>query len=124
MSNAPLLPAWVVLPVAAAMLLVVATHLMLLLRSEMPASRRRIRTLNGWIMLFLVPIAAAAFGVVTPSNPMQFLLVWLVVIAMLVLLIGLAILDMLNTSRLYRREQDELADHFRRSRNETENRDR
>lgn len=124
MNNAPLLPAWVVLPVATAMLIVVAVHLMLLLRSEMPASRRRIRTLNGWIMLFLVPVAAAAFGIVTPANPTQFVSIWLIVIAMLVLLIGLAMLDMLNTSRLSRREQNELADPFRRSRRETENRDR
>ncbi|MBX3388849.1 MAG: hypothetical protein KF691_05280 [Phycisphaeraceae bacterium] len=123
MNNAPLLPAWVVLPVAMVMLLVVAVHLLILLRAEMPASRRRIRTLNGWIMLFLVPIAAAAFGIVTPANPTQFVLVWLIVIAMLVLLIGLAMLDMLNTSRLHRREQDELAEQCRRSRRESEKRE-
>lgn len=124
MNDTPLLPAWVVLPVATVMLLVVAVHLMLLLRSAMPASRRRIRTINGWLMLFLVPIAAAAFGIVTPANPTRFVFVWLVVIAMLVLLIALAMLDMLNTSRLYRREQDELADQFRRSRHESEKRER
>ena len=47
MSNSPLLPAWVVLPVAVFMLLAVAVHLLLLLKSDMPASRKRIRTLNG-----------------------------------------------------------------------------
>lgn len=123
MNNAPLLPAWVVLPVAAIMLLVVATHLMLLLKSDMPASRRRIRTLNGWIMLFLVPIGAAAFGVVTPSDPRLFLLIWIVVILMLFLLIGLALLDMVNTTRLYRQERDDVSDLFRDSSRGPEKRD-
>jgi len=123
MNASPLLPAWVVLPVAAFMLLVVAIHLMLLLKSDMPASRRRIRTLNGWLMLFLVPIGAAAFGVVSPSDPKLFVLIWTIVILMLVLLIALAVLDMVNTTRLHRRERDKLADHFRTSRREPENRD-
>lgn len=123
MNNAPLLPVWVVLPVAACMLLVVALHLMLLLKSDMPASRRRIRTLNGWIMLFLVPIGAAAFGVVTPSDPRLFVLIWIVVILMLVLLIGLAMLDMVNTTRLYRRERDDVSDLIRKSTGGPEKRD-
>ena len=123
MNNTPLLPAWVVLPVAAIMLLVVATHLMLLLKSDMPASRRRIRTLNGWIMLFLVPIGAAAFGVVTPSDPRMFLLIWIVVVLMLFLLIGRAMLDLVNTTRLYRRERDDVSDLFRNSPREPEKRD-
>lgn len=123
MNNVPLLPAWVVLPVAAIMLLIVATHLMLLLKSDMPASRRRIRTLNGWIMLFLVPIGAAAFGVVTPSDPRLFLLIWIVVILMLFLLIGLALLDMVNTTRLYRQERDDVSDLFRNSSRGPEKRD-
>ncbi len=123
MNNAPLLPAWVVLPVAAFMLLVVAIHLMVLLKSEMPASRKRIRTLNGWIMLFLVPIGAAAFGVVSPGDPRLFVFIWMVVILMLVLLIGLAMLDMINTTRLHQRERDNLAEHFRKSPREPEKRD-
>lgn len=123
MNNAPLLPVWVVLPVAAFMLLVVALHLMLLLKSDMPASRRRIRTLNGWIMLFLVPIGAAAFGIVTPSDPRLFVLIWIVVILMLVLLIGLAMLDMVNTTRLYRRERDDVGNLIRKSTRGPEKRD-
>jgi len=118
-NNTPLLPAWVVLPVAAFMLLVVAVHLLLMLKSEMPASRKRIRTLNGWIMLFLVPIGAAAFGIVSPGEPRLFVLIWSIVIAMLFLLIGLAVLDMVNTTRLYQRERDNLGD-LRRSRREPE----
>ncbi|MBN8599264.1 MAG: hypothetical protein J0L78_16445 [Planctomycetes bacterium] len=120
MSSTPLLPAWVVLPVAALMLLVVAVHLLLMLKSEMPASRKRIRTLNGWIMLFLVPVGAAAFGIVSPGEPRLFVLTWSIVIAMLLLLIGLAVLDMVNTTRLYQRERDSLGDHLRKSRREPE----
>lgn len=104
-ANAPLLPSWVVLPVAVVLLLVVAAHLLLISSAPMPESRRRIRLANGWIMLLLVPIGAAAFGVVTPGDPRMFLIVWLLVIFMLVMLIVLATLDVFNTGRLYRREK-------------------
>ncbi|MGH7244391.1 MAG: hypothetical protein ACREJD_13345 [Phycisphaerales bacterium] len=89
----------------------------------MPASRRRIRTLNGWIMLFLVPLGAAAFGVVSPTNPRLFVLIWTIVVSMLILLIGLAVLDMVNTTRLHRREKDRLTEEIRRSRQRPENRE-
>lgn len=123
MSNSPLLPAWVVLPVAVFMLLAVAVHLLLLLKSDMPASRKRIRTLNGWIMLFLVPIGASAFGIVSPATPRLFVFTWSVVVLLLFLLIVLSILDMANTSRLYRREQDDIVNDFRKARREQEKRD-
>lgn len=104
-SNVPLLPAWVVLPVAVVVLLVVAVHLLVISNAPMPESRRRIRLASGWVMLLLVPFGAAAFGVVTPSDPRTFVLVWLLVIFMLVMLIVLATLDVFNTGRLYRREK-------------------
>ncbi|HEX8877627.1 MAG TPA: hypothetical protein VF777_12830 [Phycisphaerales bacterium] len=104
-AHTPLLPPWVVLPVAVVMLLVVAVHLLVITHAPMPESRRRIRLANGWIMLLLVPLGAAAFGVVTPGDPRTFLIVWLLVIFMLIMLIVLATLDVFNTGRLYRRER-------------------
>lgn len=111
-STSPLLPSWVVLPVAVVMLLVVAVHLLVVSHAPMPASRRRIRLANGWIMLFLVPLGAAAFGVVTPSDPRSFVFVWTLVIFMLLMLIVLATIDIVNTGILYRRERRSLRDSF------------
>ncbi|MFO0861525.1 MAG: hypothetical protein U0570_13300 [Phycisphaerales bacterium] len=119
-ASVPLLPAWIVLPVATVVLMVVAVHLLVLLRSEMPASRRRIRTVNGWLMLFLVPIAACAFGIVTPQNPRTFVLVWIAVVSLLLLMVLLAVLDMANTTRLYSRERRELLDEFQQERGSAE----
>lgn len=111
-STSPLLPSWVVLPVAVVMLLVVAVHLLVVSHAPMPASRRRIRLANGWIMLLLVPLGAAAFGVVTPSDPRSFVFVWTLVIFMLLMLIVLATIDIVNTGVLYRRERRSLRDSF------------
>lgn len=107
-NTSPLLPSWVVLPVAVVLLLIVAVHLLVVLHAPMPASRRRIRLANGWIMLLLVPLGAAAFGVVTPSDPRTFVLVWSLVIFMLVMLIVLATIDIVNTGMIYRRERGNL----------------
>lgn len=111
-STSPLLPSWVVLPVAVVLLLVVAVHLLVVLNAPMPASRRRIRLANGWIMLLLVPLGAAAFGVVTPSDPRSFVFVWTLVIFMLLMLIVLATIDIVNTGIMYRRERRSLRDSF------------
>lgn len=111
-SNTPLLPSWVVLPVAVVLLLVVAVHLLVVSHAPMPATRRRIRLANGWIMLLLVPLGAAAFGVVTPSDPRSFVFVWTLVICMLLMLIVLATIDIVNTGVLYRRERRSLRDSF------------
>jgi hypothetical protein len=112
-SNTPLLPSWVVLPVAVVLLLVVAVHLLVVSHAPMPSTRRRIRLANGWIMLLLVPLGAAAFGVVTPSDARSFVFVWTLVIFMLLMLIVLATIDIVNTGVLYRRERRSLRDSFR-----------
>ncbi|MFN9971483.1 MAG: hypothetical protein ACK58T_16495 [Phycisphaerae bacterium] len=111
-SNTPLLPSWVVLPVAVVLLLVVAVHLLVVSHAPMPSTRRRIRLANGWIMLLLVPLGAAAFGVVTPSDARSFVFVWTLVIFMLLMLIVLATIDIVNTGVLYRRERRSLRDSF------------
>lgn len=119
-STAPLLPGWVVLPVAIVLLLVVATNLLILLSAPMPPSRRRIRIATGWLMLILVPLGAAAFGVVTPSDPRAFLMIWTLVIALLLILIVLSVLDVFNTGRLYRQEREKLKKEAESERNARE----
>lgn len=112
----PLLPGWVVLPVALVLLLAVATHLLMVMHATMPPSRRRIRMANGWLMLLLVPLGAAAFGVVAPADPRAFVLVWTLVISLLLLLIAFAVLDIVNTRRLHRKEKQALRDEFEKRR--------
>ena len=96
------------LPVALVLLIAVAINLLLLLNSEMPPSRRRIRIATGWLMLILVPLGAAAFGVVSPADPRAFVLVWTLVVSILLILIVLSLLDIANTARLHRREREAL----------------
>lgn len=97
-----LVPIWVSGPMAMLMLVAVAAHLLAMRDADMPESRRRIRTANGWLILITVPVLAVAFSVVPPTNARQFALIWAVAIAMLTLVIAMALVDMANNLRLAR----------------------
>ncbi len=102
---------WVAVPLAAGLMFVVAGHVLSTHRAgfEMPASRRRIRTANGLIMLLVIPLLAhgVSSGPGTDQpQPMAFL--WLLIVALLGLVIGLALLDVVNTLRLARRARADL----------------
>jgi hypothetical protein len=103
---------WVVFGVATAALVVVVMHVEAVRRSDMPASRKRIRTVNGWLMLFAVPLIAAGFVVARPQSPRLFVLVWLVALGLVGLILMLACLDMLNTYRIARAQHRELVDQL------------
>ena len=78
--SASLAPWWAVMPMAAVAMLVIASHVLLLGTSDMPASRRRIRAANGLLMMFTLPLAAYALGVADPAaRPRPFLLAWMLV---------------------------------------------
>lgn len=119
LNTTPLLPAWIVLPVALILLLAVATHLLMLLRSNMPARRRRLRTLSGWIMLLVVPIGAAAFGVVTPSEPRAFVFIWSLVAILMLLLIVVSLLDLAHAHREHQAERRRLREELDRPMTDT-----
>ena len=58
---------------------------------------------NGWVLLLLIPLLAAGFGVIDPNaNARMFALVWFAAIVLLALCVCLAVMDMLNTLRLSR----------------------
>ena len=99
-----ILPVWVVAPMAVVTMLLLAGHLTGLRTAAMPESRRRIRTANGVLMMFVVPLIAYLFGVATPAKPAPFVIGWTTVTAMLGMVLLLALLDMLNTARLHRAE--------------------
>ncbi len=114
----PIAPTWIVLPMAAMTLVVIAGHLMAMQeatrRGDVPASRWRIRACNGVIMLFTVPLIAYAFGIATPDRPGAFMLAWTSVTGLLTIILLLAAIDMLNTWRLLnaqrKRRRTELRD--------------
>lgn len=107
-NSGPLLTPWVVMPIAGVLLIVIGAHLNALAAAPMPASRRRIRVVNGWLMLLTTPLAAYAFAMATPSNTRLYVLVWLAVVGLIGIIVMLAVMDMLNTQRLYRTVQREL----------------
>ncbi len=130
LTAASLLPAWIVVPIAAAAIVVLAAHVLALQQTPMPTRRRRIRTANGLLMMLVASLLAYALGVAPPvGNPTTnpdvariFLLVWSVILSLLTIVIGLAALDVAHTARLAltdrRRLREELRAGLRGTRNE------
>lgn len=103
MLTGTVLSPWIVLPLGAIAMLLTAIHISYTEQHTEPASRRRIRMANGWVLLLLIPLLAAGFGVIDPNaNARMFALVWFAAIVLLGLCVCLAVLDMLNTLRLSR----------------------
>ncbi|MEQ9096674.1 MAG: hypothetical protein RIE32_10465 [Phycisphaerales bacterium] len=103
-----LAPIWISGPLAMVTLVIVAAHLLAMRGADMPESRRRIRTANGWLILITAPVLAIAFSVVSPANPRRFALVWAVAILLLGLVILMAFVDMANNLRLARHQRRQL----------------
>ena len=110
MTHGTLAPVWFCVPVAAIMWLGVALHLRGTLRSDHPASRKRIRVANGILMLINLPLLAAGFSLIDPHTQAGWwVVVWLVAIALLAMSVALAVLDMVNTVRLARQGARDIA---------------
>lgn len=112
LASGPILNAWIGVPLGVVTLLLVAAHVALLSRVDMPESRRRIRRVNGWIMLGAIPVAVYAFCVATPASPRAFTLSWMAVLGLVAIVLMLACMDILNTLRLHRAEQREIRRGF------------
>lgn len=105
LASENLAPAWLVLPVAGFTLIVVAAHVLLLAKADMPASRKRIRLVSGMLMMLTLPVISYALSIADPvSDQRAFVLSWMLTTGLLVLVVGLAALDMVNTWRLHRAE--------------------
>lgn len=104
----PILSAWIVVPMAAVTLLLLAGHLTALQTAAMPRSRRRIRTINGLLMMLVTPLIAYVFCVATTNEPKTFVLGWTAVVWLLASIIFVAVVDAMNTLRLAREERAEL----------------
>jgi hypothetical protein len=112
-AAAPVASAWIMIPVACVAMLVVAAHVIALGKAEMPASRRRIRSASGALMLLTIPVLAYASSIVTPAQTRLFVLSWTLGVGLLTLVVALALLDMLNTLRLHRAEKAALRQSLR-----------
>ncbi|MFM9958553.1 MAG: hypothetical protein ACKVZJ_10785 [Phycisphaerales bacterium] len=100
---ASLAPLWIGLPVAGAMMLLVAAHALAIADTDHPPSRKRIRQANAVLILLTVPLITIGVCVLSPQqHPREWALVWMGTFGMIALVIGLAIADMLNTLRLLR----------------------
>lgn len=103
LANSSVLSPWFVIPLAIIVMLIVAGAITSAAKHTTPASRRRIRIANGWVMLLITPLAASGFGLIDSSTqPRLFVKVWILVIGLLCISVALAILDMVNTARLAR----------------------
>ncbi|MCC6428193.1 MAG: hypothetical protein IT435_15395 [Phycisphaerales bacterium] len=102
-TTSPLLPTWLVIPFGAITLIALALHMRALRQSQMPPSRKRIRTVNGWLMLAAIPLLCYAFGFAIPSQARQFVLVWAASVGLVGIIVMLAVLDILNNLRLHGR---------------------
>ena len=132
MDPHPIVPAWLVLPIAAVALILQAGYLIAIKDATpeiMPPSRKRIRVASGWLSMFTIPLSAYGFGLASPSDAGTFTIVWILVIGLIGAIVTLAVLDAINTMRLHRTDGDqvhkELRDKLREDLNEMrEQRDR
>ncbi len=116
MEYGPIAPSWIVLPLAIIALLVVAAHLIVLREhaiGKMPESRRQIRMVTGWVMMFTIPLAAYGFGIVSPTKEQEFLTAWLAIVGLLGAVVLMACVDALNSIRLARVQSREIHQELR-----------
>lgn len=111
LAAGPLAPPWAIFPMALVTMVILAAHLAGLARAEMPESRRRIRRINGWLMMFLVIALACAAGL--PASQRTFVMLWLIVAGLTGLVLIIAWMDAVNTLRLHRRDRARLRAHMR-----------
>lgn len=95
-----MLPWWLVVPVTALVMIVIAGHLIVLQRADLPASRRRIRTATNLLALLGVPLFALGISISHQHAPDVFVLVWVAVMAIFGLVVVLALVDIANNMRL------------------------
>ncbi len=98
------LPVWITLPFAAIAMVSVAVHLLIVERRQSNPVRRRIRMVNGWLMLISIPLIAAGISYINPDvRPRMFVIVWLMVIVLVSISLLLAAVDIANTMVAARR---------------------
>lgn len=117
-TESSILPLWAVAPLAMIAMIVIAGHLSAMFEAAktepgiIPASRIRIRAVNGALMLALCPLTAMLFGVIPPSDRQTFVMLSAVVVWLLGLVIVIAGIDMFNNARIAARERAKLREEI------------
>lgn len=103
MGSGTIIPQWLGLAIGGPMLLVVAAHLLSLQSDTGPVSRRRIRQVNGALMLLLIPLLTAGFAFIDhTTHPGRWVMTWLAAMFLLAFVVFFALLDAINTMRIRR----------------------
>lgn len=100
-STLPIVSVWLVAPVCALIMLVIVGHTLALQCVPLSPSTRRIRTAGGVLMLLLMGVLAIGLSVVAPADRREFVLVWVLILALAAMVMMIAALDVVNTLRLY-----------------------
>lgn len=112
-ATGPALPMWLVAPPCLILMLVLAGYVQALREAEVPASRRRIRTLGSVTMMLTLPLIVYLFSIATPGNARTFMLTWAMLLGLLAMLVVLAMLDVVNSTRIQRKARQEFRSELR-----------
>ena len=121
-SGVPLVPLWLGVGLAVIAMVATAAHMNSLRDADVPESRRRIRMMNGWVLVVLAPVSAWAFCMVRPVDQKEFVFAFVIVIFLLLVAVTMACLDAVNSLRLQRQTQRELREEIAKLRSEIEHR--
>lgn len=105
LAQGTVLPAWAALGMTGIGMILVASYVLALQRDSVPISRRRLRTANGVVQMFLLGAIGFATGLVLEQDRSLFLTSWMLVMVLVVVVIALALADIANNIRLARLER-------------------
>jgi hypothetical protein len=111
-----LLPGWVVIPIAAVVLVVTARHVLSVETSGLEPLRKRLRITNGLLMMLVATLLAYALGMAPvvedakahPGEAKAFIVVWAGILGLLAIVVLLATADAIGTARVGMRARREL----------------
>ncbi len=101
------LPLWVALPMGVMTMIAIAAHLISLESTAMSSRRRRIRQTSGTLLMAVAALMTYALGgtemvnnpAADPAAAGRFLQVWLAIVALLLIVVALAVMDVGQTAR-------------------------
>lgn len=99
--------AWsLTVPMASVLAFAILWYWIALDKSNVPASRRRIRRASMVVLLVSLPVFVRALSFIShQSNPSQFVIIWSMLLVLLLLLVITAIADVVNTMNIHREQQ-------------------
>ncbi|CAN5758079.1 hypothetical protein BH11PLA1_BH11PLA1_21410 [soil metagenome] len=106
----PMLSSTVALALGGPMIIAAGLYTLLIQRVHMPASRRRLRTASGILLMLTLGALVYALTAVSTATPRTFVIAWCVVVALTGVLLLLALLDLVNTARLHSAQRARLAE--------------